>query len=153
MEITIFGTALIILGYVGVLASFSTLAAVSPGDESSQKYPVLRFRNVVIAIVTSIILVILGFVIIDPRRISDSLALFILGGSLVAIVAFLLVMAVVGVRAGGHKAGTIDWGLRQLAFSGWARHPSLKRWSRSQHTHYLLACPLRVMSHGGFSDT
>ena len=45
----------------------------------------------------------------DPRRISDSLALLILGGILVAIVAILVVKAVVGVRGGGHKAWTVVW--------------------------------------------
>ena len=112
MEITVLGTALIILGYVGAIASLLTLAAVSPRDKSSQIYPVLRIRNVAIAAVTSILLVILGFVISDPRRISDSLALLILGGilvAIVAIVAILVVKAVVGVRGGGHKAWTVLW--------------------------------------------
>lgn len=125
MEITILGTVLIILGHVGVIASLLTLAAVSPHDKSSQKYPVLRIRNVAIAAVTSILLVILGFVISDPRRISDSLALIILVGSLAAVVAILVMRVIAGIRSGGHIAWTVVWVAVATLLAIFAVWPSL----------------------------
>ena len=102
--LTISGTVLIILGCVGVFASLMALAALSSNDAVARKYPVLRFRNIAIVNLTSILFAFIGFAIGDLRRIPDSLALLLLASALVATAAISMLIAVEGVRSGGPKA-------------------------------------------------
>ena len=101
---TIVGAALIILGYVGVFACLMVLAASSSNPAVYRKIPVLRVRIVATAIPASMLLTILGLVISDLRRIPDLLPLVLLAGGLVVVVTILFIVAVVGIRGGGHLA-------------------------------------------------
>ena len=122
MEITVFGTFLIILGYLGVFAGLLTLAVVTSKRETPRNRPVLRIRNAAVVTFASILLTTLGFVISDPRRISDSLALLFLAGGLVAIIAMLMLMAALGARGEHHKAWavvTVSAGALLAIFAVW----------------------------------
>ena len=120
--LTVSGTILFVLGYMGVLTSLLTLAVLTSDGETARNYPVLRFRSVAIVNLASILLTFVGFAISDPRRISDSLALLILTGGLVVTIAILLLMAVQGVRSRDPKAWAAIWvsaGALLPAFALW----------------------------------
>ena len=107
MYITVIGLTLIAIGSVAALAGLVWLTALRYGYEFPRRYGRLDIRRTLIVMASVAALAVLGFVIIDTRRIPDLFPVFLAGASLVTIGVALGLVMVARVRSGGSAAWTV----------------------------------------------
>ena len=104
---TFLGLGLIVIGFIGLLAGLISLALVRYGSQIVRRYSSITHGRAAVVAAAAAPLMVLGFILSDPRRMMDLVGMALLAVSLVAVVVVFSLPVAARVRGNGSTIRAI----------------------------------------------